>query len=89
MKQELDLVFYQAQVQLMESWDYVFTVLDDHLSGPVPLKSLPHSNTMQDFKEEGGSWEDHLTELRGAFGVWVEVQRRQAYLEGNFTAVLR
>ena len=84
MKQELELVLYQNRVRLIKGWDNLFTVLDDHLSGLVLMKSSPYYRAVREFQEEGKLWESRLTKLRGAFDSWVDVQRKWVYLEGIF-----
>ena len=84
LKQELELVLYQNKVRLIKGWDDLFTALDDHLSGLVLMKSSPYYRAVREFQEEGKLWEDRLTNLRGVFDSWVDVQRRWVYLEGIF-----
>jgi len=81
-KQELELVLYKNRVRLIRGWDNLFTALDDHMGGLVLMRSSPYYRAVRDFQDEGNTWEDRLTKLRGSFDAWVDVQRRWVYLEG-------
>lgn len=82
MKQELQLVLFQNRVRLIRGWDDLFDSLDDHISGLALMKSSPYYKAVREFQEEGKLWETRLTQLRAAFDVWIDVQRRWVYLEG-------
>ena len=82
MKQELELVLFQNRVRLIRGWDDLFDSLDDHISGLALMKSSPYYKAVREFQEEGKLWETRLTQLRAAFDVWIDVQRRWVYLEG-------
>lgn len=82
MKQELELVLFQNRVRLIRGWDDLFSNLDDHIGGLALMKSSPYYRAVREFQEEGKLWEGRLTQLRAAFDVWIDVQRRWVYLEG-------
>jgi dynein heavy chain 1 len=82
MKQELELVLFQNRVRLIRGWDDLFDSLDDHISGLALMKSSPYYKAVREFQEDGKLWEARLTQLRAAFDVWIDVQRRWVYLEG-------
>lgn len=82
MKQELELVLFQNRVRLIRGWEDLFANLDDHIGGLALMKSSPYYRAVREFQEEGKLWEDRLTQLRTAFDVWIDVQRRWVYLEG-------
>ena len=82
MKQELELVLFQNRVRLIRGWDDLFDCLDDHISGFALMKISPYIRAVREFQEEGKLWEGRLTQLRAAFDVCIDVQRRWVYLEG-------
>jgi dynein heavy chain 1, cytosolic len=71
-------------IKIVVGWDVLFTALEDNLNSLVSLKQSPYFRNVHEFQEDTASWEARLTNLRGIFEVWVEVQRKWLYLRGIF-----
>lgn len=70
--------------RLIVGWDVLFLTLEDNLNSLASLKQSPYFKNVPEFQEDTASWEIKLTNLRGIFDVWVEVQRKWVYLRGIF-----
>lgn len=80
---ELSLVARDS-IRLIAGWDVLFTTLEDNLNSLASIKQSPYFRNVPEFQEDTANWETRLTNLRGIFEVWVEVQRKWVYLRGIF-----
>jgi dynein heavy chain 1 len=74
-------------VKIVVAWDTLFTTLEDHLASLSSLKQSPYFKNIPEFQEDTNNWESKLTNIRGIFDIWVEVQRKWIYLRGIFKNV--
>ena len=80
---EVELVLRDG-VKVVIGWEEIFVVLEDNLSSLASLKQSPYFKNVPEFQEETANWESRLTNLRGIFDSWLEVQRKWVYLRGIF-----
>jgi dynein heavy chain 1 len=80
---ELNLVLRDG-ARLIVGWDILFSTLEDNLNSLASLKQSPYFRNVPEFQEDTVNWELRLTNLRGIFDNWVEVQRKWVYLRGIF-----
>lgn len=80
---ELSLV-QRDGVRLITGWDVLFSTLEDNLNSLAFLKQSPYFKNVPEFQEDTLNWESKLTNFRGIFDIWIEVQRKWVYLRGIF-----
>lgn len=71
-------------IRLIVGWDVLFSSLEDNLNSLSSLKQSPYFRNVPEFQEDTSNWEVRLTNIRGIFDIWVEVQRKWVYLRGIF-----
>lgn len=77
---ELDLINYQNKCRLIRGWDDLFNKVKEHINSLGAMKLSPYYKV---FEEEALTWEEKLNRINALFDVWIDVQRRWVYLEGN------
>lgn len=80
-----ELILVQRDgVRLITGWDVLFSTLEDNLNSLASLKQSPYFKNVPEFQEDTLNWESKLTNFRGIFDIWIEVQRKWVYLRGIF-----
>jgi dynein heavy chain 1, cytosolic len=80
---ELTLIT-RDNAKLIAGWDVLFSTLEDNLNSLASMKQSPYFRNVPEFQEDTANWESRLTNLRGIFEIWIEVQRKWIYLRGIF-----
>jgi dynein heavy chain 1, cytosolic len=78
------LIANRDGAKIVTGWEGLFTTLEDNLNSLASLKQSPYFRNVPEFQEDAMNWEGRLTNLRGIFDIWVEVQRKWLYLRGIF-----
>ncbi|XP_034246586.1 dynein heavy chain, cytoplasmic-like isoform X2 [Thrips palmi] len=79
---ELDLVNHQNECRLITGWDDLFNKVKEHIDA---IGAMKLSRCYKVVQEEAFTWEETLYRINTLFDVWIDVQRRWAYLEGIFS----
>ena len=58
----------------------LFLKVKENINQVGAMKLSPYFRV---FEEEANTWEDKLNRILNLFDVWIDVQRRWVYLEGN------